>query len=42
MIFVFTVIAVAYACRILGKFDIGGVYPLRAVPAAFRVVGLYH
>lgn len=26
MIFVFTVIAVAYACRILGKFDIGGVY----------------
>ena len=26
MIFVFTVIAVAYTCRILGKFDIGGVY----------------
>lgn len=26
MIFVFTVIAVAYACRMLGKFDIGGVY----------------
>ena len=26
MIFVFTVIAVAYACRILGKFDIGGAY----------------
>lgn len=28
MIFVFTVIAVAYACRILGKFDIGGVYTI--------------
>ena len=26
MVFVFTVIAIAYACRILGKFDIGGVY----------------
>lgn len=26
MIFVFTVIAVAYTCRILGKFNIGGVY----------------
>ena len=26
MIFVFTVIAAAYTCRILGKFDIGGVY----------------
>lgn len=26
MAFVFTVIAIAYACRILGKFDIGGVY----------------
>ena len=25
-IFVVTVIAMAYACRILGKFDIGGVY----------------
>ena len=26
MVFVFTVIAIAYACRMLGKFDIGGVY----------------
>ena len=26
MIFVFMVIAVAYSCRILAKFDIGGVY----------------
>lgn len=26
MAFVFTVIAIAYACRMLGKFDIGGVY----------------
>ena len=27
MIFVFAVIAAAYSCRMLAKFDIGGVYP---------------